>query len=224
MGSAVMVLGHLHAPFVASMAATCVPFGRRHRFAVAIGLFLSQVAGIAHGQGIGLSQDDGIWGRSRLVDLTNGGLNSDLVRSTSAGAFELSGGQQVDLQRWYSPSFPNLSATFLTEVSPNIGVIWGGAIGERGEKYTLGPTATLGVVFRTSIAHNLTVEMEMSGIYGGKLRERACRGDFGAIGGVQRVNCRLAASLLSPEETLDYLWKEPARAVSVLRLIVQWSF
>ena len=224
MGSAVMVLGPLRAQFVAVLAATCARIGRRHHYAFAIGLCLSQIAGMAYGQGIGPSQDDGIWGRSFLVDLTNGGLNSDLVRSSATAGFELSGGQQVELQRWYSPSFPNLSATFLTEVSPNLGVIWGGAMGERGEKYTLGPTATLGVVFRKSIAHNLILEMEVSGIYGGKLRERACVGNFGAIGGVQRVNCRLAASLLPPKQTLDYLWDEPAMAVGVLRLVMRWSF
>lgn len=225
MGGDVMVLGHLRAQLVAVVAAKRPRLRRTHCFAFAIGLFLLLIAGIAHSQSIIPSQqDDGIWGRSRLVDLTNGGLNSDLVRSALAGGFELSGGQQVDLQRWYSPSFPNLSATFLTDVSPNLGVIWGGALGERGEKYTLGPTASLGVVFRNSIAHNLNLEIELSGIYGGQLRERACVGDFGAIGGVQRVNCRLAASLLPPKETLDYLWSEPARAVGVLRIVLQWSF
>lgn len=224
MGSAVMVLGHLRAQYVAGVAATRARLGRVSGCACAIGLFALQLAGTAHGQMVGPWQDDGIWGRSRLVDLTNGGLNSDLVRSAAAQGFELSGGQAVDLQRWYSPRVPNLSAAFLTEVSPHFGVIWGGAVGERGEKYTLGPTATLGVVFRKSIAHNLVLEMEVSGIYGGRLRERACVGNFGAIGGVQRVNCRLAATLIAPKETLNYLWDEPARAVGVLRLVVQWSF
>jgi len=224
MGIAVMVLGHMRAQLVAVMAATRARLGRVHAYAFAIGLLALLAAGMAHGQNFGPPQDDGIWGRSRLVDLSNGGLNSDLVRSAAAKGFELSGGQAVELQRWYSPSFPNLTATFLTEVSPNLSVIWGGAVGERGEKYTLGPTATLGIVFRKSIAHNLTLEIEMSGIYGGRLRERACVGNFGAIGGVQRVNCRLAASLIPPKETLDYLWDEPERAVGVLRLVVQWSF
>lgn len=224
MGRGVMVLGHLRAPLVAALTAARVRIGRRLWHVFAFGLYLWQFAGIAHGQGFGLSHDDSIWGRSRLVDLTHGALNSDLVRSAAIAGFELSGGEQVDLQRWYSPSLPNLSATVLTEVSPNLGVIWGGAIGERGEKYTLGPTATLGIVFRKSIAHNLSLGLEMSGIYGGKLRERACLGNFGAIGGVLQVNCRLAATLIPPKETLEYLWNEPARAVGVLRLTLQWSF
>jgi hypothetical protein len=225
MGSDVMVLGHLRAPHVAGLAAWRARFARRLRCALPAALLvMGQMAGMAQGQDIGPSQDDGIWGRSRLVDLTMGGLNSDLVRSAAASGFELSGGEAVDLQRWYAPELPNLSATFVTELSPHVGVIWGGALGERGEKYNLGPTATLGVVFRTSITHNLTIEMEMSGIYGGRLRERACIGDFGAVGGVQRVNCRLAASFLPPKETLEYLWDEPARAVGVLRLVLRWTF
>lgn len=36
------------------------------------------------------------------------------------------------------------------------------------------------------------------------LTERACTADCGDIGGIQRVNCRLAASALLPEETLRY--------------------
>jgi len=43
---------------------------------------------------------------------------------------------------------------------------------------------------------------------GGHLRERACTADYGEIGGVQRVNCRLAATPLEPRETLQYLWDE----------------
>ena len=37
------------------------------------------------------------------------------------------------------------------------------------------------------------------------MKERACTADYGDIGGVEQVNCRLAASEMTPTETLKYL-------------------
>ena len=43
---------------------------------------------------------------------------------------------------------------------------------------------------------------------------RPCTADYGAIGGVQAVNCRLAASQLDPAETLRHLEQERDRSPS----------
>ncbi len=42
--------------------------------------------------------------------------------------------------------------------------------------------------------------------FGGRLQEKPCMADYGALGGIQPVNCRLAAGDLTPEATLDQLW------------------
>ena len=47
--------------------------------------------------------------------------------------------------------------------------------------------------------------LTVRGIAWGDLNEQPCEGDYGDIGGVQTVNCRLAATFLAPEETLQYL-------------------
>lgn len=44
--------------------------------------------------------------------------------------------------------------------------------------------------------------------FGGRLKEKICIADYGDIGGVQRVNCRLEATELEPKETLKYLFNE----------------
>jgi len=37
------------------------------------------------------------------------------------------------------------------------------------------------------------------------MTEKTCSADYGQLGGIQTVNCRLAADVIPPEETLDYL-------------------
>jgi len=44
--------------------------------------------------------------------------------------------------------------------------------------------------------------------FGGGLKEGTCVADYGDIGGVQSVNCRLAASELPPQETLKHLFNQ----------------
>jgi hypothetical protein len=45
----------------------------------------------------------------------------------------------------------------------------------------------------------------MTRLVAGGLKEKSCTADYGDIGGVQAVNCRLAASTLEPSSTLQYL-------------------
>lgn len=144
-----------------------------------------------------------------LIGLSFHGLNSAAVRQAARDGFELSGGAVADMGHWYSPRFPNVSATFLTTVSPHLSLLWGGSLGERGPKYSLGPAGMFGVMIRRPMGRRSWLNLEAVGHFGGALRESSCLGDYGAIGGVQAVNCRLAASVLPPAQTLDYLWNTP---------------
>ena len=40
---------------------------------------------------------------------------------------------------------------------------------------------------------------------GGRFKEHSCTADYADLGGLEQVNCRLAATELAPEETLKYL-------------------
>lgn len=167
---------------------------------------------------------DGFWGSTHLVGFSLDTPQSQFVRSAAQNGFELSEGGVVDLNGWYSPDVPNFSATFLTQLNPDIDLVWGAAIGERGPKYRLGPEATLGLVMRRKLGRNTAVQVDVYGQYGGALRESACVGDYGDLGGLQQVNCRLAASILPPDETLAYLWQQPAQLSYALRATVVWRF
>jgi hypothetical protein len=60
-------------------------------------------------------------------------------------------------------------------------------------------------------------------LLGGRLREKSCTADYEEEG-ISEVNCRLAASLLPPEETLNYLLDVSAQTETRITLRLQYSF
>ena len=69
----------------------------------------------------------------------------------------------------------------------------------------------LGFVLTSEPSRNAVFSLKATTVVGGDLRERPCSADYGAIGGEQAVNCRLAASTLAPADTLQYLLQERPR-------------
>jgi len=74
------------------------------------------------------------------------------------------------------------------------------------------------------ITDNSQLSLSVSVVLGGYLREKTCTADYGAIGGVQTVNCRLADSPLPPAETLIYLLDEPLGDLVSVTLRYQLKF
>ncbi len=166
----------------------------------------------------------GFWELTQLASISFEGATTGIVQSAAADGFELSGGEAVDLKAWYSPKFPNVNATFLTQVSDDMAIAWGGSLGEVGQKYRIGPGVNFGLSWRQELGPSGTVQFDLFGSYGSALREVGCLGDYGAIGGMQAVNCRLAASVLPPEETLAYLWDLPPQFSATVRLTYRFVF
>lgn len=149
---------------------------------------------------------------THLLDVYLGSSRSDQVRSVSTGSFELADGEVVHFDDWYSPTIPDLTVLMLTELTDDLGLVWGVSLGERGEKYRIDPAIHLGLTWQWRLSERATLSSSLLTLIGGHLRETSCSADYGAFG-VSEVNCRLAASLLPPEETLNYMldtpgWKE----------------
>ena len=140
------------------------------------------------------------------------------------GGYLLSDGTPVRFRQWYSSDMPNLSVTWLTEVTPNFGLFWGFGTGERGEKYRIDPSMTLGFIAMRKLSRSATLSLSATTILGGDLQEGTCTADYGAIGGIQTVNCRLAATTMPPAATLDYLFDEspPDRTTVTLRYVLRF--
>lgn len=144
-----------------------------------------------------------------LLDVSLGSARSQIARGLSDGGYELADGTPVNFSDWYDTSFPELNVLFLTELQPSFGLTWGLSTGERGEKYKIDPGIWVGFIQNYNLTKNSKLTISALSLLGGNFRERSCIGNYGDIGGIQSVNCRLAASLLPPAETLNFLVREP---------------
>lgn len=143
-----------------------------------------------------------------LIEISQESPLSQKAKALSFGGFETSGGDWVGFGRRYSARWHDTRLSWMTQINPHFGVIWGLSSGERAEKYVISPGVRLGFLFQTQPAKNRFFTVSASTILGGRLQEKTCTADYGEIGGVQQVNRRLAASLLEPAETLKYLYNE----------------
>lgn len=159
-----------------------------------------------------------------LVEVKQGSQLSMLARTLGSGGFETATGGRVDFRPWYSARWMDASITWMTQLTPNFGILHGVGTGERAQKYEIAPSLKLGVVWQTQTGRNAFLGVRATTTLGGELREKPCVADYGQIGGVQAVNCRLAASLLPPEQTLDYLVSQKPPDRHQVNVMFTWRF
>ena len=145
---------------------------------------------------------------THLIDIKQGSELSGKVSDSSAGGFETAQGNFVSFKKWYQTNWTDTKTVWMTEINPNLGVIWGFSTGEKAEKYEISRSVTIGFAYSTQIDKTSFLSIRGTTILGGNLREKTCTADYGDIGGIQEVNCRLAASPLPPSETLSHLFND----------------
>jgi len=161
---------------------------------------------------------------THLVSLSASGGLSGVARQLGRGGYELSDGTPISFHRWYSSKWRNVDAVWMTQVTPGFGVFWGFGTGERGEKYEIEPSVKVGFLRIWDVSRNAVLSLSMTATLGGRFLENPCTANYGAIGGTQRVNCRLAASPLPPSETLKYLYRSPPQNQFAVRLRYKFEF
>ena len=144
----------------------------------------------------------------RLIDARVGPMSS-LADSFSDQSGGLSDGSRYSFNRYYDSDGLDVRFTFLTPMSPNFGVIWGFGTGESGPNFQIEPSLKFGFLATEPIGDNALLSFSLTTVLDGYFRESACVADYGAIGGIQPVNCRMADSVMPPSETLDYLLNAP---------------
>lgn len=147
---------------------------------------------------------------TRLIELQQGSELSRKMSALQGGGYESAQGAWTSFRPWYQRrhGWADASITFMTQLTPEWSLVWGGSTGERGAKYRISPSLKIGLVFTRQIHKNSVLSIEATNIFGGQLKEKSCIADYGDIGGQQEVNCRLAASTLEPAHTLHYLFDE----------------
>jgi hypothetical protein len=159
-----------------------------------------------------------------LIEVRQGTDLSSRVRGLKGQGFESSGGDPVDFSAWYSTHWTDLRVAWLTQLTSDTGLIWGMGTGERGAKYRITPSLKLGLIHQARLGRRTTFTLRATTTLGGRLREKACTADYGDIGGVQLVNCRLAASDMEPAETLRYLFNDTARDQRQVSIVFSHAF
>jgi hypothetical protein len=145
---------------------------------------------------------------THLLEIKQSTEHSKKLDQFRNSGFETAQGAWVSFQPWYGKPGKDISITWMTQMRPNLGLIWGASTGERGPKYSVAPSLTFGAVYQAEITKNGFLSLRGTTIVGGSLKEKSCLADYGAIGGMQEVNCRMAASPLEPSETLKYLVRD----------------
>lgn len=140
-----------------------------------------------------------------LVEIAQGSELSRMASRYRAGGFESAGGQWVSFDKWYRPKWADARVTWMTQVSPEFGMLWGLSTGEQAEKYSISPSLKLGIVYQTKVGLNASFSVRATSVLGGRMKEKTCTANYGDIGGIEQVNCRLAASEMTPADTLKHL-------------------
>ncbi|PBB89658.1 hypothetical protein CK215_26200 [Mesorhizobium sp. WSM3864] len=168
----------------------CVRFGAGYVLFV-MAFFVSDMT--AHGQ------------ETSLVGIYQGSELTAAANHLGRGGYELSDGTKVSFDKWYHSKWIDMRFEMLTQLSDDFGLLWGASTGQRAEKVRIEPSVKLGFILQKRPTLSTTLSLTVTSILGGNLTERPCMADYGAIGGFQTVNCRLAASQLRPADTLKYM-------------------
>ena len=146
-----------------------------------------------------------------LLHIRQGGLLTNMARRLGDATIESSAGEKIPLWKMYEAKWTDFRVLWMTQAGPNTGIIWGASTGEKALRYEIEPSLVIGGFHRIELGKGASLSLSGTAVVGGWLKEKPCVGDYGEIGGVQKVNCRLAASELAPSETLKYLAKEPPK-------------
>ncbi len=142
----------------------------------------------------------------QLVNIEVGGLSS-IARSMQNGSGGLSNGSRYSFDRYYRSDIPipDLRFTMLSPITSDFGIIWGFGTGESGDKYRIDPSLQVGFLYIQPLRDNEWLSLSVTTRLWGYFSEKSCTANYGAVGGIQTVNCRMADSLMAPSETLEYL-------------------
>lgn len=189
------------------MAVQCIP-----AWIFGVALALCPVVSAVHAQDAPFQTD--------IINLSQGSRLSSKAASLADGGYELAGGKWQSFVPWYNTQWPETRVDFLTTMNPDFGLLWGLSSGESAPKYRIAPSMRIGILARLMTFRAANLMLTATSDLGGEMTEYPCTADYGDIGGVQQVNCRLAATTLDPADTLAYLIHDhPAR----LRVVLSFS-
>lgn len=164
--------------------------------------------------------------RTALIDVHGGSSLDGTVFSLGTGSALRDTKPPLDLRPFYTSWGQNVSATWMTELRPDFGFYWGFQTGDHGDKFTIRPAVNLGFIMVDTLSEQSTLSFTATGILGGWLQEKPCRGVFALEPdkGLQPFACHLGSSALPPADTLKYLVNVPPPDWLVLGVRLTFRF
>jgi hypothetical protein len=159
---------------------------------------------------------------THILSVQQGSYLSDKMRGITTSGFELQNGNWQSFDKFYRVKWTDTSIKLLTQATPKLGIIWGLSTGEQSKRHQIDPSLTLGFHYLHPVSRQSYFTTNFQYKFGGHLRESACVADYGEVMGTHQVNCRLAHTMLSPQETLAYLMRE--KPMDQLNLQIKWSY
>ena len=164
-----------------------------------------------------LGQGHSFFQSTYLIEATQNTSLSLKARALRHGGYETAKGDWVAFNDWYFTSWKDTRLSWMTQLTPNFGLVWGLSTGERAKKHVIDPGLRVGFIFQSELGKKSHISFSFTSVLGGLLKEKSCTADYGEMAGVQQVNCRLAASELEPSETLKHMINERPKSVGQLR-------
>lgn len=146
------------------------------------------------------------WEDTRLADFQIGSVFETTTTLTARRGYELENGQFQRFREWYSNSWRDVKVVLETPIGKNQWFLWGMTTGEQAEKYIVQPSLILGYQSVFAVTDHSFFTFGLMAKFGGNLEEKSCTAKYSLTEISVPVNCRLAASLLPPAQTLEYLW------------------
>ena len=166
------------------------------------------------------------WQATNLIEVRQGSELSQMISMYSTGGYESAYGAAISFSNWYKPKgqWVDSHILFMSQLNNDFGILWGLGTGEFGNKYNIDPSIKLGFVYRFPLDVSGQLYLRATTILGGHLKEKSCIADYGQIGGVREVNCRLAAGVDAPEDTLKYLMNQKPYNQNVISVVYKMLF
>ena len=158
-----------------------------------------------------------------LYDVQLGSNRYGLARSYHSGGYERDNGEFQSFEEWYTPHFPELNFKFSSPLTDKMNLIWGISTGSSGEKFRLQPGLWVGFQYASEIRSDVFFILSAETLLGGRLTEKKCEALYKGLW-TYNVNCRLAASKLRPEDTLQYLFHGDGWIERRAQVAIVWRF
>ena len=97
-----------------------------------------------------------------LIEAVQGTEMSRRINDIRYQSYENAYGQKISMYKFYKTNWTDARFNWLTQIDKDYGIIWGFSTGERGRKYNINPSVTIGFLRQFEIDSRTTFSIRLS--------------------------------------------------------------